>query len=137
TAHECDTVDVNVTLYSPGVTIRVCLSADGHHALVTTARAATLGVFSVVQSRPLAVVALAEPGAEYRQTMLGRAALPIGAVADPDGRRVYVAISGGNQVAVVDTARWKVVERWSTGDEPDALAIVPPAPAAAPAHAAP
>ncbi|RRN79171.1 gluconolaconase [Pseudoxanthomonas sp. SGD-10] len=137
TVHDPETLDVIATLDSPGFPIRVGFSADGQHALVTNARAATLGVFSVLQRRPLAVVALAEPGAEYRQTMLGRAALPIGAVADPDGRRVYVAISGGNQVAVVDTARWKVVERWYTGDEPDALAIVPPAPAAAPAHVAP
>src|SRR5690606_37970147 len=113
---------------SPGFPIRVTFSADGQHALVTNARAATLGVFSVRHRRPVALVPLAETGVEYRETMLGRAALPIGAVADPDGRRVYVAISGGNQIAVVDTGKWKVVERWATSDEPDALAIVPPAP---------
>ena len=130
TVHDPETLDVLATLDSPGFPIRVTFTADGAHALVTNARAATLGVFAMRARRPVAVVPLAEPGVEYRQTMLGRAALPIGAIADPDGRRVYVAISGGNQVAVVDTGSWKVVERWPTGDEPDALAIVPSLPAA-------
>lgn len=125
TVHDPETLDVLATLDSPGFPIRVTFSADGRHALVTNARAATLGVFSVRARQPVAVVPLDEPGVEYRETMLGRAALPIGAIADPDGRRVYVAISGGNQVAVVDTGSWQVVERWPTGDEPDALAIVP------------
>lgn len=129
TVHDPETLDVVATLDSPGFPIRVTFSADGQHALVTNARAATLGVFSVRHRRPVALVPLAETGVEYRETMLGRAALPIGAVADPDGRRVYVAISGGNQIAVVDTGKWKVVERWATSDEPDALAIVSPAPA--------
>ncbi len=56
--------------------------------------------------------------------MLGKAALPIGVIADPDRARVYVAISGGNEIAVIDTNSWKVVERWKTGKEPDALGIV-------------
>lgn len=125
TVHDPETLDVLATLDSPGFPIRVTFSADGVHALVTNARAATLGVFSVRARRPLAVVPLAEPGVEYRETMLGRAALPIGAIADPDGSRVYVAVSGGNQIAVVDAGSWKVVERWPTGDEPDALAVAP------------
>lgn len=125
TVHDPETLDVVAMLDSPGFPIRVTFTADGLHALVTNARAATLGVFSVRDRAPVAVVPLAEPGVEYRETMLGRAALPIGAIADPDGSRVYVAISGGNQVAVVDTAKWKVVQRWPTGNEPDALAIVP------------
>ncbi|MEZ0472560.1 YncE family protein [Luteimonas salinilitoris] len=73
---------------------------------------------------PVATVALAEPEARYRETMLGRAALPIGVIAGPDGARVYVAVSGGNEIAVVDRRTWQVVERWKTGNEPDALGIV-------------
>ena len=126
TVHDPDTLQVLDTLASPGFPIRVALTPDGRHALVTNARAATLAVFDVASRRAVATVALAQPGVEYRPTMLGRAALPIGAIADPSGRRVYVAVSGGNQVAVVDTGSWTVVERWATGDEPDALGIVPP-----------
>ena len=125
TVHDPETLDVLATLDSPGFPIRITFTPDGNHALVTNARAATLGVFSVHARRPVAVVPLDQPGRTYRQTMLGRAALPIGAIADPDGSRVYVAVSGGNEIAVVDTGAWKVVERWPTGEEPDALAIVP------------
>ena len=125
TVHDPATLDVLDTLASDGVPIRVVFTPSGRHALVTNARAATLAVFDTVSRKPVALVELARPGAEYRQTMLGRAALPIGAIADPSGARVYVAISGGNEIAVVDTTGWKVVERWATGEEPDALGVVP------------
>ena len=55
--------------------------------------------------------------------MLGRASLPIGVIADPKRPRVYVAISGGDEIAVIDTAKWQVTDQWKTGREPDALAI--------------
>ena len=124
TVHDPATLDVLDTLDSEGFPIRVVFTPSGRHALVTNARAATLAVFDAVSRTPVALVELARPGAAYRETMLGRAALPIGAIADPSGRRVYVAVSGGNEVAVVDTATWTVVARWPTGDEPDALGIV-------------
>ena len=58
------------------------------------------------------------------ETMLGRAALPIGVVVDPVRSRAYVAISGGDRVAVIDTRSWNVVDRWPAGREPDALGFV-------------
>ena len=127
TIHDPDSLVIRATLDSPGFPIRVVFTTDGRHALVTNARAATLSVFDAASHARVATVALAEAGREYRQTLLGEAALPIGVIADPRRPRVYVAISGGNEVAVVDTAHWEVVDHWATGDEPDALAIVPPA----------
>lgn len=124
TVHDPRTLDVLDTLDSAGFPIRVAFTPSGRHALVTNARAGTLSVFDAVARRPVANVQLADPEAEYRETMLGRAALPIGAIVDPSGLRAYVAISGGNEIAVVDTATWTVVDRWQTGDEPDALGIV-------------
>jgi DNA-binding beta-propeller fold protein YncE len=124
TVHDPATLDVLDTLASDGFPIRVGFTPSGRHALVTNARAATLAVFDSVTRKPVAVVPLVEPGSAYRETMLGGGALPIGAIVDPSGERVYVAISGGNEIAVVDTASWTVVERWQTGDEPDALGIV-------------
>jgi len=124
TVHDPATLDVLDTLDSDGFPIRVGFTPSGRHALVTNARAATLAVFDTVKRTPVALVPLAKPGTVYRETMLGRAALPIGAIADPSGERVYVAISGGNEIAVIDTTTWTVVERWPTGDEPDALGIV-------------
>jgi hypothetical protein len=56
--------------------------------------------------------------------MLGGTALPIGTVIDTDRQRAYVAISGGDKIAVIDMREWKVVDRWPAGREPDALGLV-------------
>lgn len=125
TVHDPATLAVLATLDSPGFPIRVAFTADGAHALVTNARAATLSVFDAGARKPVATVALAPDGVEFRETMLGRAALPIGAIADPAGGRVFVAVSGADRIAVVDTKDWEVKEYWETGSEPDALAIAP------------
>jgi len=109
---------------SPGFPIRVAMSPDGRHALVSNARAATLSVFDVARRELVTTVALAQDGVEYKNTLLGRAALPIGVRVHPDGSRAYVAISGGDEIAVLDTADWRVIARWPTGREPDALGII-------------
>ncbi|RPE81245.1 YncE family protein [Vulcaniibacterium tengchongense] len=124
TVHDPDTLEIRATIPSPGFPIRVTFTPDGRHALVTNARAATLGVIDAAARRSLHAIALAKPGVEYRETLLGRAALPIGVTADPARPRVYVAISGGDEIAVIDTTRWTVAERWASGREPDALGIV-------------
>ena len=125
TVHQPQTLAILRTLPSPGFPIRVAFTADGRQALVSNARAATLSVFDAQRKRPLATVALSREGKEYRDTMPGRAALPIGGVADPARPRVYVAISGGDEIAVIDRASWKPVAYWKTGREPDAVAVAP------------
>lgn len=115
---------ITATLTSEGFPIRVTMTPDGRHVLVTNARAATLAVFERASRELVATVELSDPEVEYRPSMLGVTALPIGAEVAPDGRRVFVAISGGDQVAVIDTSTWQVVEHWPTGREPDALAVI-------------
>lgn len=126
TVHDARSLQLLATLSSPGFPIRVAFTADGRQALVSNARAGTLAVFDAASRKPLATVALARKGAQYRDTLLGRAALPIGVIADPKRARVYVAISGGDEVVVVDRKRWRVVAHWTTGREPDALALTAP-----------
>ncbi|WP_342315793.1 gluconolaconase [Lysobacter sp. FW306-1B-D06B] len=124
TVHDPDTLAIEHTVSSPGFPIRVVFTADGRHALVTNARAATLSVIDTATKQVTHTVALSSPGAEYRETMLGRAALPIGVIADPKRPRVYAAISGGDEIAVIDATQWKVIDHWKTGREPDALGVV-------------
>lgn len=125
TVHDARTLQVLATLPSAGFPIRVVFTADGRQALVSNARAGTLAVFDAAKRKPLATVALTRAGVDYRDTLLGRAALPIGVIADPKRPRVYVAISGGDEVVVIDRKRWKAIAHWTTGREPDALAIAP------------
>ena len=110
---------------SKGFPIRVTFAADGTLAFVAHARAATLAVFNARTKVPLATVPLSREDMTYQPTMLGHAALPIGVVVAPDRPRAYVAISGGDRIAVVDTQRWQVIDYWVTGREPDALAFIP------------
>ncbi|MGO1068372.1 YncE family protein [Lysobacter sp. CA199] len=123
TVHDPRTLAIRDTLPSPGFPIRVVFTADGRQALVSNARAATLSVFDAKRKKSLATVELTRADAQYRDTMLGRAALPIGVIADPKRPRVYVAISGGDEIAVIDRKTWKPVAQWKTGREPDALAL--------------
>jgi len=125
TVHDPATLAVRRRMSSKGFPIRVVFTADGRHALVTNASAANLAVFDTRTKLRIATVELAEPGIAYNQTMLGSAALPIGVAVDPARPRAYVAISGGDRIAVVDTQSWKVVDYWAAGREPDALGLVP------------
>ncbi|AWV06956.1 YncE family protein [Marilutibacter maris] len=124
TVHDPDTLEVTHTLQSKGFPIRVVFTADARHALVTNARAAELAVFDADSRKRVATIGLSGDDERYQETLLGRAALPIGVIADPTRPRVYVAISGADEIAVVDTGTWQVIERWRTGREPDALGVV-------------
>jgi YVTN family beta-propeller protein len=115
---------VQATLASPGFPIRVVFTPDGRHALVSNARAGTLAIFDAASGAAVATVDVTPEGVEIRDTMLGKAALPIGIAVHPDGRRAYVAVSGADRIAVIDTGTWAVVDHWTTGSEPDALGIV-------------
>lgn len=124
TVHAPDTLEVLATLPSTGFPIRVVFTPDGRHALVSNARAGTLAVFDAASRVPVATVDVTPRGVEIRETMLGKAALPIGIAVHPDGRRAFVAVSGADRIAVVDTGSWAVTGHWATGSEPDALGIV-------------
>ncbi|RZA37076.1 MAG: gluconolaconase [Lysobacteraceae bacterium] len=125
TVHDPATLAMRRRMSSKGYPIRIVFSGDGRHALVTNARLANLAVFDTRTKLRTATVELSEPGVTYNPTMLGSAALPIGIVVDPARPRAYVAVSGGDRIAVVDIRSWKVVDYWAAGSEPDALGVVP------------
>jgi YVTN family beta-propeller protein len=118
------TLAITATLPSVGFPIRVAMCPTGTRALVTNARAATLTAYDIPTRTLLATVDLAEEDAEYKPTLLGQAALPIGVTIAPDGAHAYVAVSGADQVAVIDTTTWQITARWPTGREPDALGVI-------------
>ena len=125
TVHDPDTLEVLATLASKGFPIRVAFTPDGRHALVSNATAGTLSVFDAASRTPVATIGLKGAGEAFRETLLGRDAMPIGIAVDPAAPRAYVAVGGANRIAVVDTGAWQVVDTWETGNQPDALGIVP------------
>ncbi|MGY1519545.1 Vgb family protein [Luteimonas sp. A482] len=124
TVHDPDTLEKIDTLQGAGFPIRVVFTPEGRHALVTNARAATMSVFDAATRAPVATVPLQPEGGESGQSMLGQGPMPIGVIADPSRPRVYVAISGADRIAVIDSSDWRVLEYWNTGRQPDALGIV-------------
>ncbi len=119
-------LEVVATVPSADFPIRAAPSADGGHVLVTNARSGELAVFDVGARREAARLKLAPDEAGMASRFFGRSgSMPIGVVADPAGRRVFVALAGGDRVAVVETAGWTVTGFWDTGKEPDGMAVVP------------
>ena len=49
---------------------------------------------------------------------------PSGIVFSPDGRRGFVALSGANQIAVIDVPPTRVLRTIDTGLEPDGIIFV-------------
>ncbi|MER3420340.1 MAG: hypothetical protein C4290_07375, partial [Chloroflexota bacterium] len=50
---------------------------------------------------------------------------PDGLAFSPDGRLLYVALTGDNRVAVVDVARRRMVRTLPAGDGPSGLLLLP------------
>jgi DNA-binding beta-propeller fold protein YncE len=107
-----------------GFPIRVAMTPDGRHALVTNARAATLSVFDI-RERTLAATSRSRiPSRSTSRRSSGTPPCRSASRSNPDGERAFVAVSGANEVAVIETETWEVVDRWATGREPDALGVI-------------
>lgn len=125
TVHDPDTLAVRRRMSSRGFPLRVAFTPDGRHACVVNARSAELQIFDARTRLALTRVKLTREDMDIRDTALGRGALPIGITIDPVKPRAYVALSGGDRVAVVDTQKWKIVDYWVTGREPGAVVLFP------------
>jgi YVTN family beta-propeller protein len=123
------TLRLEDTLPSAAFPIRVRFTPDGRRVLVTNARSGDVRIFDARSRRAIATVAIPYDSARAVTTMLGTqfrgSALPIGVLASPDGRRVYVAASAMAEVLEVDAGSWTIVRRFSTGREPDGLGFSP------------
>lgn len=127
TVIDTQSLDVLATLPSADFPIRVVFTAAGDRALVTNARSAQLRVFDVAARREALVVRIEAPVVEADQQVIAfeGSAVPIGVLADPDGRLAYVAAASADVIAVVDLTRGAVVRLIPVGREPDGLAWAP------------
>jgi YVTN family beta-propeller protein len=81
-------------------------------------------VLDVASRCEVVTVPIKAPVIEGRDQVLAfeGSASPIGVLADPDGRHVYVAAARADAVAVVDVEAGVVVRLIPVGKEPDGLA---------------
>jgi YVTN family beta-propeller protein len=121
---DAKTLEVVATLPSPGFPIRAVLTPDGRHALVSNARSGELAVFDVESRKEVKRLKVPENDKGMVSQLFGAGSFPVGIAASPDGRRAFVAITGGDRIAVVDTKTWIVSGYWEAGDEPDGMAVV-------------
>ncbi|MDH3592710.1 MAG: YncE family protein [Planctomycetota bacterium] len=125
---------VVATLKAVGFPIRVYFTPKGEHALVSCAFAGEVWVFDAAQRSLVKKIALHDKKREDKGNMFRRRGpLPIGMCMPADGKHVFVACGGYDEVAVLDTKQWTVVGRHPTGREPDGLAWTPVTPAPPPA----
>lgn len=103
-------VSVTDTLSVDGFPIRVDISPDGRHALISAPRAGELAVYNAGERR--------------RMTRLDVGTKPIGVLA-PTNDRAYVANAGSGTVSVIDLSARAVVDTISAGRGPDGMAYVP------------
>jgi DNA-binding beta-propeller fold protein YncE len=116
--------------------IRLAFTNDGKFLLAACILSGDLAVIDpvlkkVVKRVPLSDVFLAEkdwvgkPAEEVRPKALKvvrEGARPIGIQVGPDGKFVYVANRGLDEIAVVDISSWKIVRKFPAGKGPDGMA---------------
>jgi len=123
------TLQLEDTLPSPVFPIRVRFTPDGRRVLVSNARSGEVRVFDSRSRRPVATIAVPYDSTRAVTTMLGTqfagSALPIGVLATPDGRRLYVAASAMGEVVEVDLQTGAITRHLATGREPDGMGYSP------------
>jgi len=86
--------------------IRLAFTPDGKHVVSPDGASGNVDVYDAATRRKI-------------QTVPASAG---GIVAATDGKRMYVASQGSNEVQVIDTATWKVTNRIPVGSGPDGIA---------------
>lgn len=113
---DTETLEVIETLESKGFPIRAETSPNGKYVAISNARASSVAVFDAQSKERLAAISTKTPGVDD--------GMPIGLTFSEDNSRLYVANSNANQIVVINTDSWEVLETFSTGDTPDGIAFI-------------
>ena len=122
------TLEVETRIQLPGIPIRIAIARDGRTAFVTCAGSSEVVAIDVStrkeRARRRIEVPLA-PGADQRPfaRLAAGSALPVGLMASPDGRTVYVAATMGDAVLRLDAGTLAVQQIIPVGGEPDGLGV--------------
>ncbi|MDC0744512.1 YncE family protein [Polyangium mundeleinium] len=84
---------------------------DGKTLVATNRGSGTVSIFQLTKPDPLAAEA-------WKETILPVGRNPEGIDVNPEGTQAWVGCRGGNEIAIVDLAQQKVVDRFTTPNQP-------------------
>ncbi|MGK7369265.1 MAG: YncE family protein [Candidatus Halalkalibacterium sp. M3_1C_030] len=113
---DTQTLEIINTITSKGFPIRAETSPDGRYVAVSNARASSTTVFNADTKEKLATISTKTPGVKE--------GIPIGLIFSNDNSRLYVANSNADQIVVINTNSWKVMNTFKTGATPDGIAYI-------------
>jgi len=124
------TLEILHTIECASFPIRVALTADGGHALVSVARTGEVVLLDTVARTEMArakldLSALPESTTRLFGDQFGDSPVPVGLVIAPDGKTAWVAATQADVVVVVDPATLAVKGLIQAGKEPDGMAYSP------------
>lgn len=114
-AFDTDTFDKITEVKTGGTPIRVAASPDGRWIVTSNLAAGGLTIIDAVTRKHVRDVAVSGEQAAGQVTILF----------SPDGKRLYAAETGRNEIAEVDLATGMVLRRLPAGKNGDGLAIAP------------
>ncbi|MCO5297950.1 MAG: hypothetical protein M9921_13965 [Fimbriimonadaceae bacterium] len=117
---DAKTLKVIATMPCGAFSIRVKFTPNGKQALVSNARGDEMVLFDVATRKIVGRLDVNALGG--RPTGPGGYG-PVGVLVHPNGKVAYVALSGSEQVAVVDLRKRAVVGTIQAGDTPDGMAF--------------
>lgn len=107
--------NITKTLESTSFPIRAEVSPDERFVAVSNARSSEVSIFDIESRQQIQKVSTVSDDQQ---------GMPIGLTFSADGNRLLVANSNINEIAVIDTGRWEVIDTFSTGETPDGIAYI-------------
>lgn len=125
-----ETLAVKENLPCQGFPIRIAITPDGQHALVSAARSGEVVVFDARQRLELKRTKLDLSNAPDASRRLfgdrfGKSPVPVGLVVDPSGSRAWVAATQADAVVLIEPGDLRVTDLIRAGHEPDGMAYTP------------
>lgn len=127
TVLDAESLEVLAELETGDFPIRLEMSVDGRHALVTNAESSELGVYEVSARKEVVRQKLQLEGGKGASIFgeFGESSVPVGIQTHPDKSVIYIAHANGDVVSEISTETWEVIRVLDAGPEPDGMAYSP------------
>ena len=103
------------TLNSSNFPIRAETSPNGKWVAVSNARSGEVSIFDIENRKPLVKISTVEDNGQ---------GMPIGLTFSDNSNRLYIANSEADNIVVLDTQNWKLINTFDTGETPDGIAYI-------------